>query len=618
MSSQDTDGEANERADRASEQRTDRATDQRADGVTDQRADQRPDRDTTGDAPRPQKDPDLPSAAVTEGADRAPHRAMFRAMGYDDDDLAAPMVGVANPAADVTPCNVHLDDVADAAVAGIEAAGGMPVEFGTITVSDAISMGTEGMKASLISREVIADSVELVAFAESLDALVTVAGCDKNLPGMMQAAIRTDLPTVFCYGGTILPGEFDGDDVTIQDVFEAVGAHAEGDLSRAELDELEHQACPGAGSCAGMYTANTMATVSEGLGLAPLGSATAPAVTEERLDVARRAGEAVLHCIETDHTPSDVLTRESFENAIALQVAVGGSTNAVLHLLALAAEAGVELEIGDFDEISRRTPHVANLRPGGTYVMADLHRQGGVPVVIRRLIQADLFHGDAQTVTGNTVREELARLDLPADEAVDESVVRPLDDPIHEEGAIVILDGSLAPDGAVLKVTGDDELYHQGPARVFEDEESAMAWVQDGNLQSGDTLIVRNEGPRGGPGMREMLGVTAAVVGQGHEDDVALLTDGRFSGATRGPMVGHVAPEAAADGPIAAVEDGDTVTVDVPNRRLDVGLSESEIQRRLADRERPDPDYETGVLAKYGRAFGSAAHGAVTDPGAKR
>jgi dihydroxy-acid dehydratase len=566
---------------------------------------------------RQSKSSDLPSAEVTEGPDRAPHRAMFRAMGFDDDDLASPMIGVPNPAADVTPCNVHLDDVADAAIDGIDSAGGMPIEFGTITISDAISMGTEGMKASLVSREVIADSVELVAFGESLDALVTVAGCDKNLPGMMMAAIRTDLPTVFLYGGTILPGEFHGDDVTIQDVFEGVGAHAEGEMSREELEELEHQACPGAGSCAGMYTANTMATISEGIGLAPLGSSTAPAVTDERMEVAADAGRAALNCVEEDIRPSDVLSRKSFENAIALQVAVGGSTNAVLHLLALAAEASIDLDITDFDEISRQTPHIANLRPGGAHVMADLHRQGGVPVVIRRLLEADLFHGDAETVTGRTIAEEIERLDLPDDDEVDREVVRPISDPIHEQGAIVILDGNLAPDGSVLKVTGDDELYHEGPARVFEDEESAMKWVQEGNISSGDTLVIRNEGPQGGPGMREMLGVTAAVVGQGHEDDVALLTDGRFSGATRGPMVGHVAPEAAVGGPIAALEDGDTVTVDIPNRTLSVDLDEESVEKRLAERDEREPTHQSGVLGKYGTLFGSAANGAVTNPGGR-
>ncbi len=561
------------------------------------------------------KSANLRSSEVTEGIERAPHRAMFRAMGYDDADMAAPMVGVANPAADVTPCNVHLDDVAGAAIDGVEGADGMPIEFGTITVSDAISMGTEGMKGSLISREVIADSVELVAFAERLDALVTLGGCDKNLPGMMMAAIRTDLPSVFLYGGTILPGEFHGEAVTIQDVFEAVGAVAEGEMSREELEELEHAACPGAGSCAGMYTANTMASLSEALGLAPLGSSAAPAVTEGRRDVARAAGEAAVRAVEADLRPSDVLSRASFENAIALLVAIGGSTNAVLHLLALATEAGIDLSIDDFDEISRRTPHVCNLRPGGTHVMADLHQQGGVPVVIRRLLDAGLFDGTAMTVTGNTVAEELDRLDLPADDAVDSGVVRPVEDPIHEQGSLRVLTGNLAPDGAVLKVTGDDRLRHEGPVRVFEDEESAMEWVQAGNLQSGDTLVIRNEGPRGGPGMREMLGVTAAVVGQGHEEDVALLTDGRFSGATRGPMVGHVAPEAFVGGPIAALEDGDTVRVDIPDRTLSVELDDEEIERRLDERPDPDPNYTSGVLAKYGRAFGSAADGAVTNPG---
>jgi dihydroxy-acid dehydratase len=564
-----------------------------------------------------EKDPRLRSNEVTAGAERAPHRSMFRAMGFDDEDLSSPMVGVANPAADITPCNVHLDDVADAAIEGIDDAGGMPIEFGTITVSDAISMGTEGMKSSLISRELIADSVELVAFGERMDALVTVAGCDKNLPGMMMAAIRADLPSVFCYGGTILPGHHEGRDVTIQDVFEGVGAYAEGEMSADELDELEREACPGAGSCAGMYTANTMASISEALGLAPLGSAGAPAEHEERYDVARRAGEAALDCVEADRRPSDVLSKASFENAIALQVAVGGSTNAVLHLLALAAEAGVDLDITEFDEISRRTPKIANLRPGGTMVMADLWEQGGVPVVLRRLLDAGLIDGDAMTVTGHTVAEELERLHLPSDDAVDPDVVRPVDDPIHEEGAIKILTGNLAPDGAVLKVTGDDAFHHTGPARVFENEENAMAYVQEGRIESGDVIVIRNEGPRGGPGMREMLGVTAAVVGAGHEDDVALLTDGRFSGATRGPMVGHVAPEAADGGPIALLEDGDEVTVDIPHRTLSVDVSDGVLEERRADWKPGDPPYTDGVLAKYGEAFGSAANGAVTNPGVR-
>ncbi|MES3517957.1 MAG: dihydroxy-acid dehydratase [Natronomonas sp.] len=581
---------------------------------------QQPKRDGS-DSERSEKPEHLRSREVTEGPERAPHRSMFRAMGYDDEDLSSPMVGVANPAADITPCNVHLDDVADSAIDGIEAAEGMPIEFGTITISDAISMGTEGMKASLISREVIADSVELVAFGERMDALVTVAGCDKNLPGMMMAAIRTDLPTVFLYGGSIMPGEHDGREVTIQNVFEGVGAVAYGDMTEDELDELERNACPGAGSCGGMFTANTMASLSEAIGLAPLGSASPPAESEERYETAERAGELVLEAIEEDRRPSELLSKESFENAIALQVALGGSTNGVLHVLALAAEAGIDLDIEEFDEISRRTPKIANLQPGGERVMNDLHEIGGVPVVIRRLLEAGLFHGDAKTVTGRTIEEEIRHLEatgqLPDDDEIDVDFLHTVDDPIHEEGAIKILTGDLAPDGAVLKVTADDGFYHEGPARVFEAEEEAMEYVQEGHIESGDVIVIRNEGPQGGPGMREMLGVTAAVVGAGHEDDVAMLTDGRFSGATRGPMIGHVAPEAFVGGPIGAIEDGDHIEIDIPGRSIDVDLSDEELAERLADFEQPDPSYDTGVLAKYGNAFGSAANGAVSNPGAR-
>ncbi|WP_435364621.1 dihydroxy-acid dehydratase [Haloarchaeobius sp. DYHT-AS-18] len=571
---------------------------------------------------RPDKPEHLRSREVTEGPERAPHRAMFRAMGYDDTDLSSPMVGVANPAADITPCNVHLDDVADAAIEGVENAEGMPIEFGTITISDAISMGTEGMKASLISREVIADSVELVSFGERMDALVTVAGCDKNLPGMLMASIRTDLPSVFLYGGSIMPGEHEGREVTVQNVFEGVGAVASGDMTEEELDDLERHACPGAGSCGGMFTANTMASISEALGMAPLGSASPPAEDEERYEVARRAGELALEVVEENRRPSDILTKESFENAIALQVAIGGSTNAVLHLLALAAEAGIDLSIEEFDEISKRTPKIADLQPGGTRVMNDLHEVGGVPVVFRRLLEGGYLHGDAMTVTGRTMAEEIAHLeaegDLPDDADIDVDFLYPVDEPLHEEGAIKILTGNLAPDGAVLKVTGEDNFYHEGPVRVFENEEDAMRYVQEGHIESGDVIAIRNEGPQGGPGMREMLGVTAAVVGAGHEDDVALLTDGRFSGATRGPMIGHVAPESFAGGPIGALEDGDVVTVDIPNRELSVDVSDEEIQERLDAREEPEPSYTTGVLAKYCRDFGSAANGAVSNPGAKR
>jgi dihydroxy-acid dehydratase len=564
---------------------------------------------------KPAKPEGLRSREVTEGPERAPHRAMFRAMGFDDADLASPMVGVANPAADITPCNVHLDDVAASAIEGIETAGGMPIEFGTITISDAISMGTEGMKASLISREVIADSVELVSFGERMDALVTVAGCDKNLPGMMMAAIRTDLPSVFLYGGSIMPGEHEGREITVQNVFEGVGAVAHGDMTEDELEEMERHACPGAGSCGGMFTANTMASVSEAIGLAPLGSASPPAEADSRYEVAREAGELVLDCVEHDRKPSDILTKESFENAIAVQVALGGSTNGVLHLLALAAEAGIDLDIEEFDEISRRTPKIANLQPGGSRVMNDLHEIGGVPVVIRRLLEADLLHGDAMTVTGRTIAEELEQLDLPDDDEIEADFLYTVDEPLHEEGAIKILTGNLAPDGAVLKVTGEDQFHHEGPARVFETEEDAMKYVQEDRIESGDVIVIRNEGPQGGPGMREMLGVTAAVVGAGHEDDVAMITDGRFSGATRGPMVGHAAPEAFVGGPIGAIEDGDTITVDIPDRTIAVDLAEAELDERLADREPPEPAYTSGVLAKYGMAFGSAADGAVTNPG---
>ena len=565
------------------------------------------------------KDPNLRSSEVTEGTDQAPSRAMFRAMGYDDDDLSSPMVGVANPAADITPCNVHLDDVAEAAYEGVDEFGGMPIEFGTITISDAVSMGTEGMKASLISREMIADSVELVSFGERMDGLVTIGGCDKNMPGMMMASIRTDLPSVFLYGGSIMPGEHDGREITIQNVFEGVGAVAQGEMDEDELDEMERHACPGAGSCGGMFTANTMASISEALGLAPLGSAAAPAEHDDRYEIAQRAGEIAVDAVENDRRPSDILSKKSFENAIALQVATGGSTNAVLHLLALAAEAGVDLDITEFDEISRRTPKIINLQPGGTRVMNDLFELGGVPVVLRRLLDADLIHGDAMTVTGRTLAEELAHLEseglLPDDNALEADYLYTVDEPYSEEGAIKILTGNLAPDGSVLKVTGDDKFHHEGPARVFENEEDAMAYVQEGHIESGDVLVIRNEGPRGGPGMREMLGVTAAVVGAGHEDDVALLTDGRFSGATRGPMIGHVAPEAKDGGPIGLLEDGDTVTVDIPSRDLSVDLSDDELDARREEWEPREPQYTGGVLAKYARDFGSAAKGAVTNPG---
>jgi dihydroxy-acid dehydratase len=559
----------------------------------------------------------IQSQDVTEGLGRAPARAMFRAMGYDDDDLDQPLIGIANPAAEITPCNVHLDRIADAASESLDDAGGTPIEFGTITVSDGISMGTEGMKGSLISREVIADSVELVAFAERLDGLVIMGGCDKNMPGMMMAAIRTDLPSVFLYGGSIMPGNHRGQDVTIQNVFEACGAVATGQMTEAELDEMERQACPGAGSCGGMFTANTMASISEAIGFAPLGSASPPAVDASRDAVARETGRLTVEAVKERRRPSEFLSKKSFENAIALQVAVGGSTNGVLHLLAMAAEADVDLSIEEFDEISRRTPKIGDFQPGGSRVMNDLHEVGGVPVVLKELHDAGLLHGDAQTVTGETMAEALTRVDPPAISDLDVDYLYPVDAPKNEEGAIRILSGNLAPDGAVLKITDADDWRFEGTARVFESEEAATEHVQDGHIESGDAIIIRNEGPKGGPGMREMLGVTAARDGQGHAEDVALLTDGRFSGATRGLSIGHVAPEAAVGGPLAVVQDGDTIRIDVAERTLEVDLSDAELEQRLDEWSAPEPQYTTGVLAKYAALFGSAAEGAVTSVSAE-
>jgi dihydroxy-acid dehydratase len=552
------------------------------------------------------------SDEVTEGADAAAARAMFYGMGLSAADLEKPMVGIPNPAADLTPCNVHLDELAEATAAGLEDAAAVPMEFGVPTISDAVSHGHEGNRTSLVSREVIADAVEMVTFGERLDGLVTVAGCDKNLPGMLMAAARLDLPTVFLYGGTILPGQWRGEAVTIQDLAEALGRHGQGELTDEELHEFERSVCPGPGSCAGMFTANTMAAISEALGMAPLGSATPPAESEARRAVARESGELLVDLLDQDLRPSDILTRAAFENAIALQAAIGGSTNAVLHLLALADEVGVDLELADFDRISRRTPHVCDLKPGGTYVMVDLHENGGVPAVLARLLDGGLLHGDAPTLTGRTMRAELAAHDPPEP---DPEVVRPLDDPIHENGAIAVLYGNLAPDGAVMKLSGYGETYAAcGPARVFDSQEAAMSAVMEGAVQGGDVVVLRHEGPQGGPGMREVTGVTAAIVGQGHDDDVPLVTDGRFSGATRGPMVGHVAPEAYAGGPLAIVEDGDEITIDVPARSLEIDLSDAELAARLEAWERPAPNYRRGVLAKYGSMFESAAVGAVTRP----
>jgi dihydroxy-acid dehydratase len=453
-----------------------------------------------------------------------------------------------------------------------------------------------------------------VAFAERLDGLVILGGCDKNMPGMMMAAIRADLPSVFLYGGSIMPGNHRGQEITIQNVFEARGAVASGDMSEEELDEMERHACPGAGSCGGMFTANTMASISEAIGFAPLGSASPPAEDESRDRVAREAGTLVVEALKDRRSPSDFLTKESFENAIALQVAVGGSTNGVLHLLAMAAEAGIDLSIEEFDEISRRTPKIGDFQPGGRRVMNDLHEVGGVPVILKELLDHDLLHGDALTITGETLAEALDRVDPPSIAELDVDYLYTVDNPKNKEGAIRILTGNLAPQGSVLKITGADDLHFEGTARVFENEEEATAHVQKGNIESGDAIFIRNEGPKGGPGMREMLGVTAARDGQGHAEDVALITDGRFSGATRGLSIGHVAPEAAVGGPIAAVRDGDPIIIDIPERTLRLDISDEELEERLTDWSPPEPNYTTGVLAKYGALFGSAAQGAVSQP----
>jgi len=547
------------------------------------------------------------SWAVTEGPERAPHRSMFRAMGLNDEDLSRPMIGVASSWNEVTPCNVHLNRLASSVKEGIREASGTPIEFCTIAVSDAISMGHEGMKASLVSREVIADSVELVTFAERFDGLVAIAGCDKSLPGMLMGLARLNLPSVFLYGGTIMPGHFRGRDVTIQDVFEAVGAYAQKKMTAEALRELEGMACPGPGSCAGMYTANTMAAAIEALGMSVPGSANIPAMAEARTEICIQSGKVAMNLLAAGITPRQILTREAFENAITLVVATGGSTNSVLHLLAIANEAGVPLTVDDFNRITDRTPHIVDLRPGGTYVMADLDRVGGVPRVLKVLLDAGLLHGDAMTVTGKTMKENLR--DVPAGD--EQKVIRSISQPINKTGTIRILKGNLAPEGAVVKVAGVKNLRLEGPARVFECEEDAMAAILKGEIKAGDIVVIRYEGPKGGPGMREMLAVTGALHGEGLGDKVGLMTDGRFSGATHGLMVGHVAPEAAIGGPIAAVRTGDRILIDAQERTLELRVSDEEIKQRLSQWKAPEPRYKTGVLGRYARLVSSASQGAV-------
>jgi dihydroxy-acid dehydratase len=534
---------------------------------------------------------------------------MLKAVGFTDEDLRRPLIGVANTWIEIGPCNHHLRELAASVKQGIRSAGGTPMEFNTVSISDGITMGTEGMRTSLVSREVIADSIELVARGNQFDGIVALVGCDKTIPGAIMALARLNLPGLVLYGGSIAPGNFHGKDVTIQDVFEAVGAHAQKRMSDADLLAMENSACPGAGACGGQFTANTMAMVCEFLGLSLMGSASVPALDARKPEVAQAAGAMVMELLKHDLRPQQILTREAFENAIASVAATGGSTNAVLHLLAIAYEAGVGLSLDDFDRVSKRVPLLADLKPGGRFVATDLYHAGGTGLVAKRLNEAGLLHKDALTVSGKSIAEEAQA----ASEAAAQEVVRPLSRPLQPTGGLVILKGNLAPEGCVVKVAGHAHLHHRGPARVFDSEEEAFAAVQQGRIQSGDVLVIRYEGPRGGPGMREMLGVTAALVGAGLGDSVALLTDGRFSGATHGLMAGHVAPEAACGGPISALRDEDVVVFDIAQRQLRVELSDDEIQKRLASWQRPEARYRTGVMAKYARQVSSAAIGAITN-----
>jgi dihydroxy-acid dehydratase len=535
---------------------------------------------------------------------------MLRAVGFSEEDFGKPQVAVASTWNEVTPCNYHLDKLAALAKEGVRQGGSVPIEFTTVAVSDAIAMGHEGMKASLISREVIADSVELVMHAERFDALVGIAGCDKSEPGMLMAMARLNLPSVFLYGGTILPGTYQGRDVTIQDVFEAVGAHAKGTLSDQELLSMERSACPTTGSCAGMYTANTMAAAAEALGMSLPGAASPPAVDYRREVFARESGITAAELVSGGGPrPRDVMTRDAFENAISVVMALAGSTNAVLHLLAIAREAGVNLQLDDFDRISRVVPHLVDVRPTGRFVMSDLDREGGVQVVMKELLHAGVLHGDCVTVTGKTLAENLAALDVAAP---DGTVVHPFNDPIHAEGGTAILRGSLAPEGSVMKIAGAATLEFRGRARPFDSEHDAFAALTSGTINAGDVIVIRYEGPKGSPGMPEMLAVTAAVAGAGLGADVALITDGRFSGATKGYSVGHIAPEAFVGGPIALVREGDEIVIDAAARTIDVAIGDAELDRRRAEWSPPQPRYQNGALAKYAKLVSSASEGAVT------
>ncbi|HMD36025.1 MAG TPA: dihydroxy-acid dehydratase [Vicinamibacterales bacterium] len=549
------------------------------------------------------------SNPLTTGPSRAPARAMLKAVGFSDADLKKPLIGVANTWIEIGPCNFHLRELAAHVKDGVRAAGGTPMEFNTVSISDGITMGSEGMRASLVSREVIADSIELVARGNGFDGLVVLVGCDKTIPGGVMALARLNIPGIVLYGGSIAPGQFNGRDVTIQDVFEAVGANASGAMSDADLCRLEESACPGAGACGGQFTANTMAIASEFLGIAALGSGSVPANDPTKADVARAAGERVMALVTRHLRPRDIITKPALENAIASVAATGGSTNAVLHLIAIAHEAGLTLSLEDFDRVSARTPLVADLKPSGRFVATDLHAAGGSPLLAKRLADGGFVNGSSPTVSGRTLAAEAAAI---ARETPGQEVVRALTQPLKSSGGLVILRGSLAPEGAVMKVSGTGRMTHRGPARVFDSEEAAFDAVQHQRIKAGDVVVIRYEGPGGGPGMREMLAVTAAIVGAGLGETVALVTDGRFSGATRGHAVGHIAPEAARGGPLAAVRDGDVINIDVTARKLDVELADTEIRRRLAEWRPPAPRYASGVMAKYARIVSSASTGAVT------
>ncbi len=555
-------------------------------------------------------DPKHRSRGITEGRDRAGARAMFKAIGFSDSDLSKPIIGVANTWIETMPCNFHLRRLSAKVKEGIRAAGGTPMEFNTIAISDGETMGTEGMRASLVSREIIADSIELVCRGQMFDAVVCIVGCDKTIPAAAMVLARLNLPGLILYGGTIATGSYRGKDVTIQDVFEAVGANAAGKISDDDLRELENVACPGAGACGGQYTANTMSTVMELIGLSPMGFNGVPAMDARKDEVAFRCGEIVLNLLQRGILPKDILTRPAFKNAIAGVACTGGSTNAVLHLLAMAREAGVRLAIDDFQRVSERTPLLADLKPAGRFVAADVDKAGGIPVIAKRLLEAKIADGSTLTVTGKTFAEEAGA----AVEAPGQQVIAPLDRPLKKTGGLVILHGNLAPEGCVAKISGHERLTHRGPSRIFESEEEAMAAVTGKRIQPGDVVVIRNEGPKGGPGMREMLAVTAAIVGEGLGASVALVTDGRFSGATRGLMIGHVAPEAALGGPIAALHDGDAIHIDVNQRTLEVELSEATLRQRLTTWSPLPPRYASGVFAKYAALVSSASEGAITRP----